>query len=453
MWILALFLAIIAGALLARVALPVPGWRGWLASASLGVLFGPGLLSAAWFALPPSSGAVWGLSALLLAISAGAFLKFGAANATEPAGRFPWTWALAIALAIGVALTILDFQAATSANPNGDWDASAIWNLRARFLASGPELWRRAIAADIGGFMLGASHPGYPLFLSGYLAGLWTVAGNFAPEAAATLSLVTALAVIGLLAASLRTTALGLLAALVLVTTEVFAAQVAAQYADLLQGLAFLAALVFLNAAAETTSPRALLAAGLAIGLAPWIKNEGQPFAIAALLVAAWRFRSAAAWVLAGSLPGFLATAALKLMSEGHEAMFPATVGAALTKIADPGRWLQILAGFGNTLLTAGPWYAHPVVMVAALAFVLRFVDAPGKRLWLAIPLAATFAAEFGLYLVTTADLTWHISTSVSRLVAQLWPALLWFVLSLLRAPEEVAAAEPEVVKPAKARK
>jgi len=87
--------------------------------------------------------------------------------------------------------------------------------------------------------------------------------------------------------------------------------------------------------------------------------------------------------------------------------------------------------------------------LVAALAIVLRFVPAAEQRArgWLWIPIAATLAAEYGLFLVTTADLNWHINTSINRLVAQVWPSLLWLVFLTLRAPEDYFGAPEAAVK------
>ena len=50
------------------------------------------------------------------------------------------------------------------------------------------------------------------------------------------------------------------------------------------------------------------------------------------------------------------------------------------------------------------------------------------------------------------ANLDWHISTSVSRLVAQLWPSLIWLFFLLLRTPEELVEVAPAPV-PVQARR
>jgi hypothetical protein len=473
MWVVAFALSILAGWLLARAltrgAFPGPRWISLSIEASLGALFGPGLASVLYFFLAISgasanAAAILAALLVLLAIAAVVWWKMPSWKMPEagrqehaPANKFPWTWALLLLAGAGLALFLSDFQAASAANPSGEWDALSIWNLRAHYLAGGPETWRRAVTAELGGHLTGAAHPGYPLFLSGFLALQFVTAGDPAlttiPIAASLLFSLAAFLLLGSGLASKKSVALGAMGWLILLCSEVFASQAASQYSDLLQGLAFLAALILLDRAADL-SPGLLFASGLALGLAAWIKNEGLPFALAGLAVAAWRFRGRAVWAIAGSVPGLLALAVLKLfIAQGRELVFPNTIGEMLAKLAMPGRWWQALLGFAKAIIDAGDPWAHPVILGAALALTLGFIaGAERRKLWpLWIPVAATAAAEYGLYLITTADLDWHISTSVSRLLAQLWPPLIWLVLSMTHTPEEYFPA-PEVPMPAAAR-
>ncbi len=448
LWIAALGLSLASGWFLARAL--VGGSR--LVSAALAALFGPGVASILYFLMvaadASSRTAVFAMLACLTLVSAAAWRKF--ARPLSPAAgrrRPPWlVWALGLCAALALIFVTLDFSAASEANPDGEWDAMAIWNARARFLASDAGLWRRAVSSEIGGRMIGSSHPGYPLFLSAFVAMQWKAAGGFDPAAPVAASGLIALAVYLLLGGSLaarRSAALGLLSVLVLAASEVFSSQTAAQYSDLLQGLAFLAALALLDLADEFPGPRLWMAAGLVAGLSAWIKNEGLPFAAAALLIAAWRFRKPAlVWLACGATPGLLATAALKLcFAQGREAIFPATMSEAAAKIAGAGRWWQAGLGFGKAIFDAGAAWTHPVILMAILALALRFAPAAERRrrAWLWIPVGVTAAAEYGTYLLTTADLDWHISTSVSRLLAQLWPSLLWLFFTMLETPEALA--------------
>ncbi len=468
MWTVALALSLTAGWLLARAltrgAFAGPRWISLSIETSLGALFGPGLASILYFFLAMTGGsanvaAVFGMLALLLAVCATVWWKMpdAAKQAPNPAEKFPWTWALLLLTAAGFALFLADFQAASAANPSGEWDALSIWNLRAQFMAGGPDTWHRAVSSELGGHMSGSAHPGYPLFLSGFLALQFVAAGDPSsttiPIIASLLFSFAAFLLLGAGLASRKSVALGAMGWLILLCSEVFASQAASQYSDLLQGLAFLAALILLDRATDS-SPRLLFAAGMALGLAAWTKNEGLPFAVAALAVAGWRFRNGAVWVLLGSMPGLLAVAVLKLfVAQGRESVFPNTVGEIIAKLVQPGRWWQAFLGFGKAVIDAGDPWAHPVILGTALVLVLRFAPAKDKQkqwlLW--VPVAATVAAEYGLYLVTTADLDWHISTSVSRLLAQLWPPVIWMVLVMLHTPEEYFV-QPELPAPVRAR-
>ena len=482
LWILSLLLTLAAGWFLARAltagAWNAPRWATFLVELSLGALFGPGLASILYFALVAAhlanQASVFAMLIVLLAASAGLFWKTKSqttsittsmsgspeASAAIPQRTFPWNWALWIAIALGLVLFVMDFREASSANPAGEWDAISIWNVRARYLASGGDLWKRAVLADIGGHISGSSHPGYPLFLSGFIGMQFSAGGVFDETVSIAASLLFAMGALILLGASIasrRTVALGLLGWLVLFASEVFASQSAVQYSDLLQGFAFLAALVLLDAADSNSdgNPRLLFAAGLAIGLSCWIKNEGLPFALAALAVALWKFRSrgtagigSRASLGLGALPGFAALAILKLVFvQGREDMFPQTMAETIEKVTGAGRWWQAALGFGKAIFDAGNGWTHPVLLMAVLAFALRFVASGERRKgwWLVVPVAVTAAAEYALYLVTTINMDWHISTSVSRLLAQLWPSLLWLFFMTLRAPEE---AYPLIAKP-----
>ena len=60
--------------------------------------------------------------------------------------------------------------------------------------------------------------------------------------------------------------------------------------------------------------------------------------------------------------------------------------------------------------------------------------------MWLSTPVLTLMLCDFGAYVITQFDLTWHINTSAIRFVLQVWPALLWLAFSMLRAPEDALA-------------
>ena len=162
---------------LSPTAWPGPRWMMILGEASLAALFGPGLASALFFFMllagVGSAPAVLIMLTGVTVLSAGLWWRFREDGPQpSPARRFPWMWALVAASIAGLLILVLDFQV-SRANPAGEWDASGIWNLRARYLAGGSDTWRYAFSADTGGSLAGASHSNYPLFLSSFVALQW----------------------------------------------------------------------------------------------------------------------------------------------------------------------------------------------------------------------------------------------------------------------------------------
>jgi hypothetical protein len=232
----------------------------------------------------------------------------------------------------------------------------------------------------------------------------------------------------------------GWLALLVLIATDAFATQAAFQYADVPLAFLILATIAIAAAAERAGWPPGLLAlTGLTTGFAAFTKNEGLPFALLIAIVALWRARGAAMWLAVGAIPGLLGTLAVKLMAQGTEAILPKTASEALHKIAEPSRWMQILKSFAVHFGELGAWWAHPLLLITILAVVFGLVSKEDARSrgWLALPIAGLLAADFALYLVTTAELSWHLNTSNSRVILQVWPAMIFVAFLMLRAPAE----------------
>lgn len=453
-----LLIAFVLGGVIVEALMPAPAlpalWMRWAWRAALAVPAGMGATSLIYFALT-WSGALSRISILvtegaLLAACIAVLWRRGAAPAAQerPGPSFTWNWLLRIAVLLALALFLAGFQVTTAATPHGEWDASFIWNLRARFLASGTDAWRYAVAPSINQELTGASHPGYPLLLSAFIARGWVLAGAATPAAPAATSLAGSLATLLLLFAAVawrRSESLALLAVLILLASELWVAQASMQYSDVLVGLALLGAVAFCGAAIEDRwTPRLALIAGLMGGLAAWTKNEGLVVLLGVLALVLWRGGlRPLGWAAAGSLPPALATLLLKTVLVTHvESTFSATPSEVLARITSPDRWLEAAKGYADAFAHLGFAYAHPLLLLAALVFVLRGGGADRRRnaALAALPVAALFAGGFGAFLVTSAQQGWHIGTAVSRLVAQLWPALLYSAILALKTPEETAA-------------
>jgi hypothetical protein len=93
--------------------------------------------------------------------------------------------------------------------------------------------------------------------------------------------------------------------------------------------------------------------------------------------------------------------------------------------LADPQRYAQITAAIVRHYFDLGK-----IVAVAAPLYWIcvgnsRESAALRSRRLLAPTLLLMLAGYFAVYLMTPRELAWHLSSSATRLAAQLWPSLL----------------------------
>lgn len=377
----------------------------------------------------------------------------------DPLPRFAWWWAIGGALSVCGLLFVASSVAAWKWNPYGDFDAFSVWNLRARFLVSA-EGWRFAVIPRIDLPMFGATHTGYPLLLSGFVAHLWMLTGSTTIAVPFLVSVLFTLSVVVMLAGAvsyLRGRTAGLLAALVLLATDGFLLQSPKQYADVPVTLYILGTVAFAAMAYRRAwDSRLLAASGICAGLALWTKSEAQPVVLVLGAVLIWLARRRMLPFVWGLLPGFLVMLVFRLGLAPSEAeiTLPQTLGGYIAQLISPGRWWAAILGFLQAIWELGPVFAHPVLMVAILAFVLRRnrQDDRFTIRWFALPIVALLAADVVAMVLTTSDQAWHISTAVNRLTAQLWPPALLIAFWAMGRPEDYAETIAQKGKRAKTR-
>jgi hypothetical protein len=333
----------------------------------------------------------------------------------------------------------------SEAFPHGNWDAWAIWNVRARFLTAGGELAQRAWSDAI-------THPNYPQLLPGFVARCWAYGGTISVSApiatgflfwAALLSLVTG----GV--ALLRGPSLGLLSGLVLVGAPFFLREAPSQYADVPLACFMAGALLLLLLARPAL-------AGAFAGLAAWTKDEGLLF-LAVFIVAAALFRRGWLRAAAGAIPAAALVLVFKLaIASGTASTLARSLPSLTQHLTDPGRYEAVLSGFVFMFQAARYGWHHPVMGLLALAVLLRFDFKERKRDMLAgaAVTGGMLAGYFFVYVISPYELGWHIQGSAMRLGAQLWPTLVVAVFAGLCAPESMAVlpAPKRAAKKAKAR-
>jgi hypothetical protein len=420
-----------------------PAWARWSLILGAGAAVGIGLTSVLFFLFGTLLGmraAAMGLEIAVLAWAGyEAFLR-RRAPVQQPAkeSRAPLLVSIA-AISLILALAIATGAIATSwdANPQGDWDAWAIWNLRARFLASDGPMAQRAWSPVLGA----NTHAEYPLLLSSFVARSWAFSHSFSTAIPAATSYVFFLALIALVAggmAALRGPALGLLAALVLASTPALLHQVPNQYADVPVACYFAGAIVL------ALLDRPILA-GIFAGCAAWTKDEGVLFLVVFLAItAAWKRRAALA-TLAGAAPAVAVVIIFKMwLARSNTGLLSTSLPGATKRLADVGRYGTTMAAFGREFARMGIGWYHPILPLIALAVVLR-LDPERRRdaAYCGALLGFLLLGSFGVYILTNNDLTWQLQTSLNRVLVEVWPALVLAGIVGLREPKAAVVLKP----------
>ena len=336
-----------------------------------------------------------------------------------------------------------DWIRATLTTPYGDWDAWAIWNLRAGFIASG-EGWSSGFAEAISW-----SHPDYPLLLPLNIARLWVLLGDRSVWAPILVSFIFQISLLGFLITSLqllRGYIQGILAGLVGVLV-LFASLSFKLYADIPIAFYFLAAncLVFLSESESDAKYNLSLLTGLLIGAALWTKNEGWAMLAATVITklildfsnrkSISRSKKWWGYFLLGVSPFLLATIHFNIIyAPPGDLLKDISIGGIASSVLSPGRYLVIFRFVKDQFLEYGNLILPlvPLMIIYALTAGLS-IPIGQKKAVISLALRITLLASFYflVYLITPKDLTWHLGTSLERLVTHIFPSfiLLFFLV------------------------
>jgi hypothetical protein len=422
------------------------------------------LCALAWaapMAIGSSSVVWWGLLQLgiesqqgLLAADTGVWLaaigvllrlRHGAPRATfepRPVPNDRTTWILLASVAGVLGLGSISFAADAAIAPHGEWDAWAIWNLRARFLFRGyPAYWRDGFSP-----LLGWSHVDYPLLVPLSVARGWTFAGRETTAVPAVLSAIFAAGIVLAAATSVgrvRSTTRGWLTAAAIVACPAFVKYSASQCADVPLAFFILAAFLSISRAFESPSDRgAWLMAGASAGLAAWTKNEGVLFLLLFVFVAwIWSCRAGkaaglecAGRLLLGALPMVGALLALKALAPANDLLEPQSAASVAAAFGSLDRLATVAAGIGRELWLGGAGTVGVLPIVAAFTL-LAGIDRPANpapAMGL-ITMGLLITGYAGVYAMTPHDLAWQMKTSLDRVMLHAFPTLVWSGMMLAR--------------------
>ena len=343
-------------------------------------------------------------------------------------------------LLIGVVAIYFLLAYAQSA-PHGDYDAQAIWNLRARFIYRSGDAWKNAFSPLINRNF----HMDYPLLIPLSVVGGWNTLGGEVVRIPTILSALFYFGIAGVVfsvIAYLRTISQATLAVMILLATPGLLLFTTFQTADIPLTYFFLASAGLFVLAGKENHRGLLFLSGMMAGFAAWTKNEGIPFVVLMILCATVVFglRQAGRSLLSGMAFPLLTIALFKLVISANNDLFTNnTLSEIISKVFDPTRYTQILTHLVTELFQLGNW---PISIIAVL-FVyagIMGVKSPGnlaeKFVWI-IPLSQ-FVVYLLIYLITPRDLEWHLNYSMSRLLIHLFPMALCCFFLFVNPPETV---------------
>lgn len=376
-------------------------------------------------------------------------------TAPTPPGDGPRRGSRLLAVVL-VSAALVALGAATAAflsmlrqHPHGEWDAWMNWDLRARMIFRGGDQWRTAFSAAIPW-----SHPDYPMLVPSLVVRNWLYAGTDTLRGPALVAATFTFGTVALLAgalAVLRSPSQGLLAALILLGTPFFIVHGVSLYGDVPLGFFFLSTMVLLaldgRYGAGTTRFAAL--AGVTAGLAMWTKNEGLLFGLA-VVAGVWltgvrtgqptgrRLRAFAA----GLLPLVLLVAGFKIaFAPPNDLLSTLGVGRTLARLTSGDRYYLVvrdyvshIAAFGDNGLAGAAW------PLAACLLALGVSPNEASRVSAragATALGLMLAGHFAVFVSMADELARLLSSSLDRLLLQLWPSALFLFFMVIRTPKE----------------
>ncbi len=367
-----------------------------------------------------------------------------ATTSPEPALRWPTPFRVAagLACAVSVGVALSGFYAYSEREPNGTWDAVAMWNVRARFLFAGYDFFQDTLQR-----VAPTTVPYRPLLLPAAVAGQAMLLGSEDP----TIGGLTALAftaglgvLVFALVRSATSSTLGLLAVALVFSARPIVHWAPSQMVDIPVAYFLLAsagALASLRPRFQEPSVHPALA-GCMLGMLVWVKDEGLVLAAILLAIACavaivehaprdWtRVRSIVLPLVIAAAPGVLALL-----------IYQYVWASALTQNVLQGDWVGRLLSLDRwsmpvaevaSMLVGWAW-GHDTGWGLAWAFIqgsallaLWYHTRDSMRLLTHVTalMLLTSASWILTYALTPHMQAWHIGSSLERVVAQLYPTM-----------------------------
>jgi hypothetical protein len=328
--------------------------------------------------------------------------------------------------------------------PHGDYDAQAIWNLRARSIYRSGDNWEFAFSPLINRNF----HMDYPLLVPLNVVGAWNTFEEEVLRIPAVLSMLFLFGIAGViysLTAYLRSYSHAAIAVIVLLATPSLLLFSTFQTADIPLTYFFVASASLAVLAGNENIQSLFFISGLMAGLSAWTKNEGIPFVVVMILYIIFihgirQSRRPLLALFGGMAFPLLTIFLFKIfVSLNNDLFTDNSLFEIISKLFSPARYIQIVTHLTTELMNLGSWPVSIIAILFVYGFIMgiRKSDSPAEKALLIVPLLQ-FAIYLLIYVITPYDLAWHMNYSMSRLLIQLFPLALISFFLFVNTPESV---------------
>jgi hypothetical protein len=179
--------------------------------------------------------------------------------------------------------------------------------------------------------------------------------------------------------------------------------------------------------------------AGALSAMAAWTKNEGLVFALLMLIAAVVVAVRASTrggndaprrvldvwWAIAGAAPVVIAIAWFKLAVAPESGLVEGqSAGVFATRLLDLDRHVMVMTLMAQHAVRWSAPMAVAIFPLAGLAAIWTAVRGDVPVRIMAAVLGLMLVSYYLVYVTTPFDIAWHVSTSIDRLLVQLWPSL-----------------------------
>jgi hypothetical protein len=325
--------------------------------------------------------------------------------------------------------------------PHGDYDAQAIWNLRARSIYRLGHAWENAFSPLINRNF----HMDYPLLIPLSVVGGWGTLGGEVLRVPAVLSILFLFGLAGIIyttTAYLRSSSQASLVVILLLATPGLLLYSTFQTADVPLTYFFAGSVSLFILGVNEQNRSLLFLSGIMAGLAAWTKNEGIPFVLIMLFCALLFFGIRSAKILLTGMTFPLGTVVLfkVFVSVNNDLFTQNPLSEMMSKLIQPERYLQIGSHLVSELMRLGDWPISVVAVLLAYGAImgLRKSNTLAEKISFLIPVSQ-FLIYLFIYVITPRDLEWHLNYSMSRLLMHVFPLALLSSFLLVNTPETVS--------------